>query len=146
MGWRHLSIPTLYRAYDYLSMLGLKLNHVSKRGYWCLHARASTAMILITDQNLISFHLHPFQFSSCLRVKHDFYEINYECRNSSTTTNIFNNTKIFYSLKKKNHPFPVILLYTISGIKWIVDANHLCCQHCCCWCPCAKAPSHQHPQ
>ena len=26
--------PTLYRACDYLSMLGLKLNHVSKRGPW----------------------------------------------------------------------------------------------------------------
>ena len=27
--WFHL---TLYQAYDYLSMMGLKLNHVSKRG------------------------------------------------------------------------------------------------------------------
>ena len=26
--------PTLYWACDYLSMLGLKLTHVSKRGYW----------------------------------------------------------------------------------------------------------------
>ena len=29
--WFH---PTLYRAYAYLSMLGLKLNHVSKMGPW----------------------------------------------------------------------------------------------------------------
>ena len=28
------SHPTLYWACDYLSMLGLKLNHVSKRGHW----------------------------------------------------------------------------------------------------------------
>ena len=52
MGWNYLSIPnlqrvhrwslgmdkllhpTLYNGYDYISMLGLKLNHVSKRGYW----------------------------------------------------------------------------------------------------------------
>ena len=27
--------PTLSWACDYVSMLGLKLNHVSKRGYWC---------------------------------------------------------------------------------------------------------------
>ena len=51
MGWNYLSIPklqrcnrwslgmdklfhrTLYQACDYLSMLGLKLNHVSKRGH-----------------------------------------------------------------------------------------------------------------
>ena len=52
MGWNYLSIPklqrcnrwslgmdklfhpTLYQACNYLSMLGLKLNHVSKRGHW----------------------------------------------------------------------------------------------------------------
>ena len=52
MGWNYLSIPklrrcnrwslgmdkqfhpTLYRACDYLSMLGFKLNHVSKMGSW----------------------------------------------------------------------------------------------------------------
>ena len=52
MGWNYLSIPklqrcnrwslgmyklfhpTLYWACDYLSMLRLKLNHVSKRGHW----------------------------------------------------------------------------------------------------------------
>ena len=28
--------PTHYRTCDYLSMLGLKLNHVSKRGLWCV--------------------------------------------------------------------------------------------------------------
>ena len=28
--------PTFYQAYDYLSMLGLKLMHISKRGYWGL--------------------------------------------------------------------------------------------------------------
>ena len=55
MGWNYLSIPklqrcncwslgmdklfhtTLYWACDYLSILGYKLNHVSKRGYWYLH-------------------------------------------------------------------------------------------------------------
>ena len=55
MGWNYLSIPklqrcnrwslgmdkwfhpTLYHACDYLSMLGLGLNHVSKRGQWCLN-------------------------------------------------------------------------------------------------------------
>ena len=31
--WFH---PILYNGCNYLSMLGLKLNHVSKRGYWCL--------------------------------------------------------------------------------------------------------------
>ena len=52
MGWNYLSIPklqrcnrwslrmdkqfhpTFYQACNYLSMLGLKLNHVSKRGHW----------------------------------------------------------------------------------------------------------------
>ena len=52
MGWNYLSIPklqwlhhwslgmdkqfhpTLYNGCNYLSMLGLKLNRVSKRGYW----------------------------------------------------------------------------------------------------------------
>ena len=52
MGWNYLSIPklqrcnrwslemdkqfhlTLCQVCDYLSMLGLKLNHVSKRGHW----------------------------------------------------------------------------------------------------------------
>ena len=35
MGWNYLSISNLQRCngYDYLAMLGLKLNHVSKRGY-----------------------------------------------------------------------------------------------------------------
>ena len=28
--------PTVYNGYNYLSMLGLKLNHVSKRGHWWL--------------------------------------------------------------------------------------------------------------
>ena len=55
MGWNYLSIPklqrcnrwslgmdklfhpTLYMACDYVSMLGLKLNHVSKRGYRWRH-------------------------------------------------------------------------------------------------------------
>ena len=55
MGWNYLSIPklqrcnrwslgmdkwfhpTLYWACDYLSMLGLKLNHVSKRGHKMYH-------------------------------------------------------------------------------------------------------------
>ena len=32
MGWNYLSIPTIYKAGDYFSMLGLKLIHVSKRG------------------------------------------------------------------------------------------------------------------
>ena len=54
MGWNYLSIPklqrlhrwslgmdkwfhsTLYNGCNYLSMLGLKLNHVSKRGPWWL--------------------------------------------------------------------------------------------------------------
>ena len=53
MGWNYLSIPqrerrnrwhlgmdkkfhsTFSYACDYLSMLGFKLNHVCKRGYWC---------------------------------------------------------------------------------------------------------------
>ena len=53
MGWNYLSIPKLQRLHrwslgmdklfhpthyngcNYLSMLGLKLIHVSKRGYWC---------------------------------------------------------------------------------------------------------------
>ena len=53
MGWNYLSIPklqrcnrwslgmdksfhpTLYQACNYLSMLWLKLNHVSKWGHWC---------------------------------------------------------------------------------------------------------------
>ena len=34
MGWNYIS--TLYWACDYLSMLGLNLVHVSKRGPWCL--------------------------------------------------------------------------------------------------------------
>ena len=34
--------PTLYQAGDYLSMLRLKLNHVSKMGPWCL---ADTDMV-----------------------------------------------------------------------------------------------------
>ena len=33
--WFH---PTLYRACDYLSVLGLKLTHVSKMGYWLQRA------------------------------------------------------------------------------------------------------------
>ena len=38
MGWNYLSIPKLQRLHyngcNYLSTLGLKLNHVSKRGPW----------------------------------------------------------------------------------------------------------------
>ena len=34
---------TLYRACDYLTMLGLKLNHVSKRGPICHHCSLSVA-------------------------------------------------------------------------------------------------------
>ena len=59
VGWNYLSIPklqrcsywilgidkkfhlTLYWACDYLSMLGLKLNHVSKRGHW------SSAVVMV---------------------------------------------------------------------------------------------------
>ena len=39
MGWNYLSIhklhPTVYNICNYLSMLGLKLNHVSKGGHRC---------------------------------------------------------------------------------------------------------------
>ena len=70
MGWNYLSIPklqrlyrlslgmdkyfhpTLYWACDYLSMLGLKLNHVSKRG----HSRQCYVMPKIEHQS-ISSHL-----------------------------------------------------------------------------------------
>ena len=34
--WISYFTPTLYWACNYLSILGLKLNHVSKRGHWCL--------------------------------------------------------------------------------------------------------------
>ena len=34
-GMGKLFHPTLYNGCNYLSILGLKLNHVSKRGYWC---------------------------------------------------------------------------------------------------------------
>ena len=63
MGWNYLSIPKLQRLHrwslgmdklfhpihyngcNYLSMLGLKLNHVSKRGHWCLFATRDSAII-----------------------------------------------------------------------------------------------------
>ena len=34
LGMDKLFHPTLYKACDYLSMLGLKFNHVSKGGRW----------------------------------------------------------------------------------------------------------------
>ena len=37
-GWNYLSIPKLHWASDYLSMLGFKLNHLSKRGHRRLNA------------------------------------------------------------------------------------------------------------
>ena len=64
MGWNYLSnpklqrlkfrnglviSPTLYQACDYLSMLGLKLNHFSKRGHCCVRAH-SIAIDLITSK------------------------------------------------------------------------------------------------
>ena len=36
LGWMSNSTPPFYNWFDYLSMLGLKLNHVSKRGPWNL--------------------------------------------------------------------------------------------------------------
>ena len=68
MGWNYLSIPklqrlhrwslgmdkyfhlTLYRACDYLCMLGLKLNHVSKRGH-CL----SSCQTFVLESRVIKF-------------------------------------------------------------------------------------------
>ena len=40
-----------YNVYNDLSMLGLKLNHVSKRGPRCFCSKAAVAMVLI---------MHPF--------------------------------------------------------------------------------------
>ena len=76
MGWNYLSIPKLQRLHrwslgmdkqfhpihynvcNYLSMLGLKLNHVSKRGHrWnngillLLHSATSTAVYMMTPSN-----------------------------------------------------------------------------------------------
>ena len=42
------TVVTLNWACDYLSMLGLKLNHVSKRGYWCFEYICHFGMIYST--------------------------------------------------------------------------------------------------
>ena len=109
MGWNYLSITklqrwnrwslgmekqfhsTLSRAYDYLSMLGLglKLNHLSKRGYW----RSSLELLfnsLIFIQQLIwqseirSFHTQMLDCEISYRldhmVGHQNSNLNSDCR------------------------------------------------------------------
>ena len=65
--WRHhesvrynyLSIPKLQRLHRYLSMLGLKLNHVSKRGHWgvVVFTRVGACIINKTPSCKISLKL-----------------------------------------------------------------------------------------
>ena len=89
MGWNYLSIPklqrcnrwslamdksfrpTLYWACDYLSMLGFKLNHVSKRGpSWCLQSTQynQTIWFLITAKPQCTYPISlnaPFETEMC---------------------------------------------------------------------------------
>ena len=48
--------PTLHWACDYLSMLGLKLNHVSQRDpWWCIYESAN--MVIIASDNVDFFQI-----------------------------------------------------------------------------------------
>ena len=61
--------PTLYNGCNYLSMQGLKLNHVSRRGSWCISAPKLQISCIICLKQLwpgsILFHV---TFSHLLRV------------------------------------------------------------------------------
>ena len=85
MGWNYLSIPKLQRLHrwslgmdkyfhpthyngcDYLSMLGLKLNHVSKRGHRCCMWVCCTVLkyhwIVTIEQNSYLHYAVAFFFS-----------------------------------------------------------------------------------
>ena len=82
MGWNYLSFPKLQRlhrwslgmdkefhptlnwACDYLSMLGLKLNHVSKRGHWKDQGKHSYLTFWFTGNGLAPHNALFFYTSS----------------------------------------------------------------------------------
>ena len=63
--------PTLYNGCDYLSMLGLKLNHVSKRGPTWRHKPGSTlALVLVSCLMAPSHYLIPCRFLIRMVLRH----------------------------------------------------------------------------
>ena len=68
-------IPTLYDRCNYLSMLGLKLNHFSKKGSCFLgwHAHHRTNGYAVHTAFIHSVHvLGPFQYKDCLSIDEIF--------------------------------------------------------------------------
>ena len=79
LGMDKLFHPTLYWAYNYLSMLGLKLTHVSKRGprwfhfVWHVIASYSAALLFCICDALLFLHHILFVFFSNRSISINIY-------------------------------------------------------------------------
>ena len=71
--------PTHYNGCDYLSMLGLKLNHVSKRGHWCFRkTKVSWSSVPGHQGRVIRFHPNTSEMLFC-RLVHALCQYLIQC-------------------------------------------------------------------
>ena len=125
MGWNNLSIPkpqrcnccslemnklfhpTLYQAWTYLSMLGLKLKHVSKRGHWSSRFQWVNREQYDSNDNksFIVINLHPnshqFKPSKATKRTEDIkQQILSKGRNVRLSVQHWNGTPVQHERKK----------------------------------------------
>ena len=104
MGWNYLSIPklqlhlTLYQACNYLSMLRLKLNHVSKRGHWkltTLHYWHYENISFFPGGKIVHTSLHKVTSTMFWRNIVDLISFKFEHMSQHTSTNFHGNICIW---------------------------------------------------